>query len=199
MSNPEVFRPRSNVVYGLTLFVLCVGLTGASIVDGNFHNVLTAIVWSSLVCATAFTLFIRPKIIFYDEGIVVINPFHRFTIGWGAVESIEARYTMYLLVKDRDGSFRKIHAWAAPAPGRYHARTIHPSEIKGMRIANPENMRPGESPRTHSGVAAHLARLRFDAFRSGDFASARYEESFDRTTVLIIVGIAISGIALWLS
>jgi hypothetical protein len=60
----------------------------------------------------------------------------------------------------------KIYAWAAQAPGRYHSRTVHASEIRGLKIPDLQNMRPGESPRTHSGQALALARIRFDAFQS---------------------------------
>lgn len=177
--------------------MLCTGLSAASVVEGNLHNALTAILWSAVVCATAFLLFIRPKVTYFDEGIVVTNPLHQFTIGWGDVESIEARYTMYLVVKSGSAS-RRIYAWAAPAPGRYHARTIHPNEIKGLRVSNPENMRPGESPRTHSGVATHLARLRYEAFHKGNFANATFNESFDRNGVLAIACLIVGCIIAWL-
>lgn len=192
MNNPEVFRPHSNYFFAVSIFILCVGITGASIYQGNFHNGLTAIFWSALICTAAFLLFIRPKVTFYDEGIVITNPLHEFTVGWGEVDSIEARYTMYLVI-----GTRKIHAWAAPAPGRYHARTIHPNEIKGMRISNPENMRPGESPRTHSGVATHLARLRYDAFHRGDFNSAIATERFDLNAIIVMAGLFVICLGLW--
>ena len=197
MNNPEVFRPKSNLVFAFSLYLLCIGLTVASVTEGNLHNALTAIFWSALVCTATTLLFIRPQVTFFDEGLIVTNPLQRFTIGWGDIESIEARYTMYLVVKSGNSS-RRIYAWAAPAPGRYHARTIHPNEIKGMRIANPENMRPGESPRTHSGVATHLARLRFDAFQKGTFRNAEFIEHFDRTSVLIMASLFSGCVILWL-
>jgi hypothetical protein len=53
--------------------------------------------------------------------------------------------------------------WAAQTPGRYHSRTIHSSEIKGLQLDG--FIRPGESPRTDSGVATYLCRTRLAAFR----------------------------------
>ncbi|MBU3716223.1 MAG: hypothetical protein FGM63_04195 [Candidatus Nanopelagicaceae bacterium] len=143
-----------------------------------------------LVCVVAYLLFIRPKVTFYDEGIIITNPVHEYTISWGDIDSIEARYTMYLLVGKK-----KIHAWAAPAPGRYHARTVHPNELKGMSIPDLHNMRPGESPRTHSGVATHLARSRHERFFRSNFAQIEFNSKFDFNGVAIIAGLFIASIA----
>jgi hypothetical protein len=72
---------------------------------------------------------------------------------------IDVRYALTIVTPAK-----RITSWAAVAPGRYHARTVHASELKGYRLSNQVQIRPGESPRTSSGEAAQLCRLRFEAF-----------------------------------
>jgi hypothetical protein len=181
MTNAEVFRPRSNLVYGISIFVFSIGITGSYLYESSLETKISALIFNLLFCYIAFLLFIKPKVTLFDEGIVVTNPFHEFTVGWGDIDSIEARYTMYLLI----GS-QKIHAWAAPAPGRYHARSVHPNELKGMNIPDLHNMRPGESPRTHSGVATYLARKRHESFRNSTFATIPFSRRVDNRAIITL-------------
>jgi hypothetical protein len=190
VTNAEVFRPRSNLVYAISIFIFSVGITGSYLYDSSFETRISALLFNLLFCYTAFLLFIRPKVTLFDEGIIVTNPFHEFTIGWGDIDSIEARYTMYLLM----GS-QKIHAWAAPAPGRYHARSVHPNELKGMSIPDLHNMRPGESPRTHSGVATYLARTRHERFRNSNVSAIAFSKEVDTRAIVALCVLVMLSVA----
>ena len=88
---------------------------------------------------------------------------------------------MYISV---DGE--KINAWAAQAPGRYHSRTVHATEIRGLQIPDTNSMRAGESPRSHSGVAVALARIRLDAFDKNQTIGARYSSNFNRNGLAVL-------------
>jgi hypothetical protein len=160
MSNAEVFRPKSGYVFTGIVFLITITFVLQLILAGDLHGTLTAVAWGSACTYLAYLIFIRPKVTLFDEGITITNPFVEITVGWQVVDEIESRYCMSILVGER-----KIYAWAAPAPGRYHARTVHGSEIKGLNIGAGNSIRPGESPRTHSGVAMHLARLRLENFQ----------------------------------
>jgi hypothetical protein len=116
-----------------------------------------------LITATAsfaWLLFARPQILIFDEGITVVNPFITATVGWDAVDSIETKYAFTI----ETGEARVV-AWSAPAPGRYHGRNVHSSELKGIEYDRDFGIRPGDSPRSQSGAAAHSARARLSAFR----------------------------------
>ena len=126
----------------------------------GLHASLVAATWGSFSATLVYIILHRPKVELFDEGIRITNPFDQITVGWQRVESVDAKYTMSIQVGDKT-----IYAWAAPAPGRYHSRTIHPSEIRGMDIGIDGLIRPGDSPRTHSGAAAYLAILRLKSFR----------------------------------
>ena len=125
------------------------------------HGCISATIWGTFVATLSYLILHRPKVELFDEGIRITNPFDQITVGWQSVDSIDAKYTMSIQVANK-----VIYAWAAPAPGRYHSRTIHPSEIKGMDIGIGGLIRPGDSPRTHSGAAAYLAIMRLKSFQS---------------------------------
>lgn len=121
------------------------------------------VVQAGLILSTAsltWALFVRPQILIFDEGITVVNPFATTTYGWGDVESIETQYAF--TVESPKG---RVVAWAAPAPGRYHARNLHVTELKGVEYDRDFGLRPGDSPRSVSGAAAHVARTRLSQFR----------------------------------
>jgi hypothetical protein len=116
------------------------------------------------------------------------------TVGWGEVEDISARYSMYIQVGGE-----KIYAWAAQAPGRYHSRTLHASEVRGLKIPDLHNMRPGESPRTHSGQALALARIRFDAFHATDSSTRSACDNraeFNRNGLTTLIALIVIACAL---
>ena len=150
--------------------------------------------WGATVMWSAYLLFIRPCIIFYDEGLTIVNPFTTHTIGWDMVESIEAQYTMGLQLRGRI-----LRAWAAPAPGRYHSRGLHPSEVKGMKIGYDGLIRPGESPRSDSGQASYLAKLRLEAFREGKFQAVRPSEKANYFGIALLITFFVSALAISIS
>ena len=112
-------------------------------------------------------LFVRPKIIFFDEGLKIVNPLTEVTLPWSGVDEIETQ----LAFSVKAGS-KKFTAWAAPAPGRLHSRTLHSSEFKGLGLASGGATRLSDSPRSDSGVAAYLARQRLEAFKTGSTDSS---------------------------
>ena len=185
MSNVEVYRPRSSYFFAGAIYFICLGIIGQSFFSENFKGVVTTTSWALLIAFLFHLSFIRPKVTYFDEGIMITNPLREITIGWDQVQDISARYSMYIQI-----SGEKIYAWAAQAPGRYHARTIHPSEIRGMKIPDTYNMRPGESPRTHSGVGVALARIRLEAFRSrADGGACDYRSEFNRNGLITLISL----------
>jgi hypothetical protein len=192
VSNSETYRPRSSYFFAGAIYILCAGIVGQSFFSEGPRGVAITIAWSLVVSYIFHLGFIRPKVTFFDEGIRITNPLREITIGWDQVEDISARYSMYIQVGGK-----KIYAWAAQAPGRYHARTIHPSEIRGLKIPDAYNMRPGESPRTHSGQALALARIRFDAFRSSDDRGAcAYSSHLNRNGLATLITLFLIACAL---
>ena len=134
----------------------------------------------------AWLCFVRPEILIFDEGITVVNPFITATVGWDAVDSIETKYAFTI-----ETSGARVVAWAAPAPGRYHARNIHASELRGIDYDKDFGLRHGDSPRSQSGAAAHIARTRLSNFRK-----TKNAESVERSGRLNYPGIALVCLSL---
>lgn len=156
-----------------------------TIFTGEIRDAFLTIGLGSLAALFFYLILHRPLVEIADDGIKIINPLWSYQIGWRDISAIETRYTMSVEV---NGEI--IHAWAAPAPGRYHARKIHPSEVKGMDIASQSTVRFGESPRSDSGVAAFLARSRWKKFPEGN---REFRKTFNTSAIyLAALAVAIS-------
>jgi hypothetical protein len=160
VSNVDIFRPRSSVFAAFVAYSVIAIMVIQTFFISDAYGCISATIWGTFAATLTYLILHRPKVELFDEGIRITNPFDQITVGWQSVDSIDAKYTMSIQV-----DHKVIYAWAAPAPGRYHSRRIHPSEIKGMDIGIGGFIRPGDSPRTHSGAAAYLAIMRLKGFR----------------------------------
>jgi hypothetical protein len=172
-------------------FTLIGILDAQSVATDNFRTSFSVLIWSAFVINIVYLVIYRPKIILFDEGITIRNPFQEFKVGWDRVDEIETRFTMSIQV---DG--KMIYAWAAPAPGRHHARSIHPTEVRWMNVGAPGIIRPGESPRSDSGVASYLAKLRWNNYKSKKLVGATSTMTYNKIGIAISVTTLLIGIAL---
>ncbi len=192
MSNVETFRPRSGFVMAFSAFFAISAFTYINILDYGLMGGLPSIGWGLVLSTIFYLIFIHPKVIFFDEGLTIVNPLTTITLGWHDVVEIDARFTMYIIHRE---SGTKIHAFAAQAPGRYHSRTVHPNEVKGMRVGDSGMIRAGESPRTSSGAATAIARARLEQFeRFHSQGSVEFSSKFNKSAA--IIGTAFFAIAL---
>jgi len=192
MSNVETFRPRSGFVMAFSAFFAISAFTYINILDYGLMGGLPSIGWGLVLSTIFYLIFIHPKVIFFDEGLTIVNPLTTITLGWHDVVEIDARFTMYVIHRE---SGVKIHAFAAQAPGRYHSRTVHPNEVKGMRVGDSGMIRAGESPRTSSGAATAIARARLEQFeRFHSQGSVEFSSKFNKSAA--IIGTAFFAIAL---
>jgi hypothetical protein len=159
MSNPEFFRPKSSVVIAYIGYALLGGAILQSFWTANFKDI--AITFAATAIFASFIYFVihRPSLLIGDEGVIIQNPIRRFEFGWEEILEIETQYSLTFYTKSG-----KVSAWAALAPGRYHQRTVQSAEVKFMIPKDTTLIRPGDSPRTDSGAAAYIARLRWQAF-----------------------------------
>jgi hypothetical protein len=159
----------------------------------NFGSIISSI-WGALICLIGYQIFIHPKVVFFDEAIEIVNPFTRHLIGWQDVDQIDTRYTMSIKTIGEGVRNRKIHAFAAPAPGRYHSRSIHQSELRGLNIQGAGSIQVGQSPRSHSGVASVIANQRFNDFRKiNQPLLVQYQFEFNKTALVVNLTLLILG------
>lgn len=184
MSNVENFRPRSGYLLAFTAYFAISAFAYINVLDYGFQGGLPSIVWGLWLSVLLYLIFIHPKVIFSDEGLVIINPMKKVTIGWQEISEIDARFTMYVIHLPTGV---RHHAFAAQAPGRYHSRNIHPNEVKGLRIGDSGMIRAGESPRSNSGAATAIARAKHENFgKSGNLVGLKFATEFNRTGLIII-------------
>jgi hypothetical protein len=160
-NNPETFRSKSSVVGFFILIFLLAGMNLQTIFSSDFGTSAVTLAWTTCFASCMGLIMYKPKIIFFDEGIEIVNPTFTYLISWDYVREIEARYTMSIITNDGE----QIFAWAAPAPGRYHSRKIHESDLRGLSLGHSGSIRSGESPRADSGVARYLAVTRLERYR----------------------------------
>ena len=181
MTNPEIYRARSSYFFAAFSYFLCAGLTAQSFFVETLDSFNLTLIWSLFICFLFHLGFIRPKVTIFDEGIKITNPLRETTVGWDQVQETSVKFSMYISVGGEN-----IYAWAAQAPGRYHSRTVHATEVRGLQIPDTNSMRAGESPRSHSGVAVALARIRHDAFAKSQTVSATYRSDFNVTGLVTL-------------
>lgn len=163
--------------------------------DYGLTSGLVAGIWGIFVASLFFQIFLYPRINFFDEGIEIINPLSRHLIGWHEVESIDTRYTMSIVTESDRGKNGRVHAFAAPAPGRYHSRSIHRSELRGLNLGDSGTIRAGESPRTQSGIAAAIARSKLEEFKRFDTPERiAYRYEFNHGAIIAHLAIAAIGV-----
>lgn len=193
MNNPQIFRPKSGYIFaGMALWIVATMLY-LQIIDYGFNfGLIVASIWGALVCLISYQIFIHPKVVFFDEGVEIVNPFTHYLIGWQDVEQIDTRYTMSIKTSGESVGIKKIYAFAAPAPGRYHSRSIHQSELRGLNIQGAGSIQAGQSPRSHSGVASAIANQKIVAFQRLDKPQlVQYRYQFNRKALwlnLILLG-----------
>ena len=195
MNNPQIFRPKSGYIFaGMALWIVATMLY-LQIIDYGFNfGLIIASIWGALICSICYQIFIHPKVVFFDEGVEIVNPFTHYLIGWQDVEQIDTRYTMSIKTSGESVGLKKIYAFAAPAPGRYHSRSIHQSELRGLNIQGAGSIQSGQSPRSHSGVASAIANQKIVAFQRLDRPQlVQYRYQFNRKALWINLILLVTG------
>jgi hypothetical protein len=163
-------------------YLLVIGFNLQTVLASGWRASITTITWSALIAAGIYLLLHKPSVEIFDEGVRIHNPFTTVTVGWQDVDVVEAKYSAFLQLN----SGEKITIWSAQAPGRYHSRTVHSSEVKGLNLTS--IIRPGESPRTDSGVVTYLCRTRLKSFRDASRDDG-LQFSVRRDSTVIAIGI----------
>jgi hypothetical protein len=170
-TNPEVFRPSSSYWILAGLYFFLIGISASEWYSGSEYHAIDATLWS-IFLIILFALGIgRPKVIFFDEGLTIVNPIDSYTLSWEDVEGVEAGLTLLIFTADR-----KINAWAATGPSRRKVRRSMKvnkgSKVSELQGVNPKHLglergsriTPNDLPDTDSGAAAAIARYRLKEF-----------------------------------
>jgi len=194
MSDSHQIRPKSNLVFAGANYLLLSGLAVAEVYQGFTPGALTLLTWLALLGYCNHLVLVMPKIKTTADQLTIINPFRTHRLNWADIKEIDARYTMYVYALGE-----RIHAWAAPVPGRYHSRSVLPNDLRGSTLRGENSIKAGELPNSHSGVALIICRRVWEAnrdARGGNELSTNFWH-FREITITAILG-AITALATFL-
>ena len=110
----ETFRPRSNFVWaGISIVLICLFAGNSFAVNDNALQ----IAWELLICAVligiTFAIWIKPKLVFREELMEVVNPLRTEIISYKDVLELDTQWA--LRITHTGG---KVTVWVAPASGK---------------------------------------------------------------------------------
>ena len=183
MTNIEIYRPRSNLIFAGIGVAMSGFFIWSSFYQGGVATETTSTLVAIFILTCIYIFLAHPKITFSDEGIVITNPIDQFTIGWADVLQLDAKWSMLVETKEFTAS-----AWAAPAPGRHRSRDIHITEVKGLGIEIDGSIRPADSPKSDSGAATYRARVRLKKFENSPGATSLRTSKVRHYRPIVIAG-----------
>jgi len=146
-------RPLSSYLIAALSLVLA-GLAAAQTLLFSPSDVAETLLWLGFALGLVWLGYVVPSAEIKNQQLVVVNPFRIAKIGLGAIENVDTRFALEV-----SGSFGKLSAWAAPAPGRLRYRS-HPTEdFRALGLKDGEQVRPGDLPSTISGSLAMQIRI----------------------------------------
>jgi hypothetical protein len=161
MSSGEKFQPKSSVISAWVMYIFIAVMVLQTLVTSSLIVGAVTVIAGGAAATFFYRVMHRPYIVISDVDILIVNPVSTHRFSWLEIESIDTKYTMSVTVGDRI-----VNAWAAPAAGRIAARKVDSAEIKGLNIELAGTIAPGDLPRSDSGVAAYLARQKWNAARN---------------------------------
>ncbi len=182
MSNADLYRPNSNLIFGGFGALMSALFVWSSFYQGDGATIATSACIAGAILTCIYTVLFRPKVTFYDEGLVITNPLEKITIGWRDVLDLDSRWALTITTKDFT-----VSAWAGTAPGRHHARNIHINDIRGLDVDQGGSMRSNESPRSDSGASIYRARVRIARFKNNS-ETQTLETTRERQVAPLLVG-----------
>ncbi len=190
MNNREIFRPRTNLNLAVFGVVICGLFTWSNFYDASTASKIASSLVALFALISIYIFLVRPKIVFGDEGMIIVNPLHEYTIAWSDVLMIDTRWALTVETTEF-----KVYAWAATASGRKR-RSIHHTEVRGLDIDQGGSIRTADSPFTDSGAAAFRLRAKLKKFQEGkieqSLATSKQSQFQLFSLALIALGAAIA-------
>lgn len=171
MDSRITIRPAFGRILTVVVVVIVAAALGSLLLAGGTTALRTA--WLPLLLAyTAWLTLWRPHVVIASDGVTLRNVFSTIHVPWPAIERIDTKWALTLHTR------RGRHvAWAAPAPGRHSIGRLGADDLRHL----PEtayvsgSVRASDLPRSDSGDAATIIRMRWEAMRASDAEAAPAE------------------------
>lgn len=155
----RIFQPKSNFAWAIATWLL-VGLFAANSImtQTEWTTVIGELMFGLIVSASAYLLWVRPKICFFEDRLIVVNPLTTITISYDDILELSTKWA--LRIRHKRGV---TTVWVAPAGGK--RRWIASETFKTYGSAVPLSGQSGneteassESMNSLSGQAAYTIR-----------------------------------------
>jgi hypothetical protein len=110
----ETFRPRSNLVWAvISILLICLFAANSFVVNSNSLQIAFELLICLVLVGVCWAIWIKPKLIFRDEAIEVINPLNTELIPYDDVIELQTQWALRII-----HTRGKTTVWVAPASGK---------------------------------------------------------------------------------
>jgi hypothetical protein len=184
---PMVFRPLSGRIIAVATAAIClIGLVVMFIVRGDPEYSTRTVGAVAFLAALSIAVFWMPKIDVREDAIEVRNVFSTARIPWGAIRSIETRWSL-AFVTDRG----KVTAWASPPPNRAIGADVF---FRGFGALMPTGASGPAAPSRERDNVAEVIRDRWAELADREMldppnAGTGPDRTVHTVTILVLVGL----------
>jgi hypothetical protein len=163
---------HSRVGQGLAIlaWLFCLGAPVTLIVTHHYLGLLRYGAVVTFAALLIWVLFWAPYVTIAPSGVTIRNLIRTQRVSWPAIKLVDTKYALTLTT-----TVGKVTAWAAPAPSRWTVMRTAASELRqlpGTSYGPGNSVRPGDIPRSESGVAALYVRRYWEQLRAAGYLDA---------------------------
>jgi hypothetical protein len=156
-------RPLFGKVIVVLIWLICALALGSVVLQSEALEIVRFVPLIGFAAYGVWILFWSPSVTIGPTGVTVRNLLRSYDVSWPAVQRVDTKYALTLYT-----SAKKIVAWSAPQPGRFEALRTSKSDIQFLPESSygvGGSIRPGDLPRSASGLAALYVRRYWEQLR----------------------------------
>jgi hypothetical protein len=157
----ETFRPKSNLVWaGISIFLICLFAANSFVVHTGSLQIATEVAICLVLTAISFAIWVKPKLVFREDVMEVVNPLKTEFIPYRDVIELETQWALKIV-----HTHGKTTVWVAPASGKRKWIAEKRFGMYGSNVPLSESKHNSaesmsESLNSFSGQAAYMIRER---------------------------------------
>jgi hypothetical protein len=174
MEDSTTLYSRSGRGFAVVGWLFCLGVPVTLIVDQHYLGLLRYGGIALLAALLVWILFWAPYVTIAPSGVTIRNLIRIHVVSWPAIQLVDTKYALNLTT-----TAGKIVAWSAPAPGRHGTLRTAPTELRDLPESSygpGHSIRPGDIPRSDSGLAALWVRRYWEQLRNAGFLDSAVVE-----------------------
>lgn len=151
----------------IVAWLFCIGVPVTLIVEGHYLGLLRYGGMILLAALLVWIVFWAPYVTIAPSGVTIRNLIRTHAITWPAIRLVDTRWALTLTT-----TAGKVVAWSAPAPGRWSTVRTAPRELQDLPETSygpGHSIRPGDIPRSDSGLAALYVRRYWEQLRNAGY------------------------------